>query len=169
VPQCHTRAPDGVTIIAYYDTEQNLCHSLDLNSSDNTVYLSELSTANPADRELMTSLLASVDGEKVKMEDIALDVMLGAGAPLDCNHGIQKGDVCLCDPGWVSSGLDSKQHVHWCDVLDDTNHQISTGPIRLSYIQELCAIIVSSTTSDIGTWPLSNTICPLVPPFGISV
>ena len=103
------------------------------------------------------------------MEDIALDVMLGAGAPLDCNHGIQKGDVCLCDPGWVSSGLDSKQHVHWCDVLDDTNHQISTGPIRLSYIQELCAIIVSSTTSDIGTWPLSNTICPLVPPFGISV
>ena len=52
-------------VLQYYDTEHNLCHSLDLNSSDNAVYLTELSTANPADRELMTSLLASVDGEKV--------------------------------------------------------------------------------------------------------
>jgi hypothetical protein len=65
-----------VCVTQYYDTEQNLCHSLDLNSSDNTVYLSELSTANPADRELMTSLLASVDGEKVVRPCVGLWVFL---------------------------------------------------------------------------------------------
>ena len=72
----------------YYDTEQNLCHSLDLNSSDNTVYLSELSIANPADRELMTSLLASVDGEKVVRPCVGVWVF-GSITSLLCHGGWQ--------------------------------------------------------------------------------
>ena len=72
-----------------------------------------------------------------------MDVMLGQGAPLDCNHGEQKGDICVCDPGWGSSGIDSHMQEHWCDVLDGSNVQISTGPIELNYVQELLAIIVS--------------------------
>lgn len=78
------------------------------------------------------------------MEDIALEASLGEGAPLDCNHGRQKGDICLCDSGWGSSGIDSNLQEHWCDVLDDSNLQYSTGPIQLTYLQELIAIIVSS-------------------------
>ena len=75
-----------------------------------------------------------------------MDVMMGAGAPLDCNHGEQKGGICVCDSGWGSSGIDSNIQEHWCDVLDSSNMQISTGPVELSYIQELTAIIVSSST-----------------------
>ena len=77
-----------VCVTQYYDTEQNLCHSLDLNSSDNTVYLSELSIANPADRELMTSLLASVDGEKVVRPCVGVWVF-GSITSLLCHGGWQ--------------------------------------------------------------------------------
>ena len=78
-----------------------------------------------------------------------MDVMMGEGAPLDCNHGEQKGDICMCDPGWGSSGIDSNMYEHWCDVLDGSNIQISTGPIELNYVQELLAIIVSSSTQSL--------------------
>lgn len=80
---------------------------------------------------------------------------------LDCNHGEQDGNVCVCDEGWASSGLDSKDQEHWCDVRDSTGIPVDTGPIRLTYIQELSAIIVSSHT----TWLCSkcNNILVCIP------
>ena len=77
------------------------------------------------------------------MDDISLDATMGF-APLDCNHGVQQGDFCACDEGWASSGIDSKDQEHWCDVRDSSQLPVNTGPKRLTYIQELTAIIVSS-------------------------
>ena len=76
------------------------------------------------------------------MDDILVDAMMGS-TPLDCNHGEQSGDMCVCDSGWASSGIDSKMQEHWCDVRDSSNIQFITGPTRLTYIQELTLILVS--------------------------
>ena len=76
------------------------------------------------------------------MDDLSMDAAMGF-APLDCNHGVQQGDFCVCDEGWASSGIDSKDQEHWCDVRDSSHIPFNTGPIRLTYIQELTAIIVS--------------------------
>ena len=80
------------------------------------------------------------------MDDLSVDATMGF-APLDCNHGVQQGDFCVCDEGWASSGLDSKDQEHWCDVRDGSHIPFDTGPIRLTYIQELTAIIVSLKAS----------------------
>ena len=77
------------------------------------------------------------------MDTIALDAMMGSTTPLDCNHGEQEGDLCVCDEGWASSGIDSNLQEHWCDVMDGSSVPFSTGPKRLSYAQEVTAVIVS--------------------------
>lgn len=65
---------------------------------------------------------------------------------LDCNHGTQDEDVCVCDEGWTSSGVDSNDQEHWCDVMKGSGW-FDTGPIELGYLQEIATIIVSSTPS----------------------
>lgn len=65
---------------------------------------------------------------------------------LDCNHGTQDEDVCVCDQGWTSSGVDSNDQEHWCDVREG-KRLFDTGPIELGYLQEIATIIVSSTSS----------------------
>ena len=63
---------------------------------------------------------------------------------LDCNHGVLDGRVCVCDEGWASSGLDSQQQHHWCDVRDSTAVGVNIGPAMLTYKQEVAAVTVSS-------------------------
>lgn len=65
---------------------------------------------------------------------------------LDCNHGTQEEDTCVCDEGWTSSGLDSNDQEHWCDVRESKGF-FDTGPIELGYLQEIATIIVSFTSS----------------------
>lgn len=74
---------------------------------------------------------------------------------LDCNHGTQNEDTCVCDQGWTSSGLDSNDQEHWCDVRESKG-LFDTGPIELGYLQEIATIIVSSTSY--RTPAISNSI-----------
>ena len=96
-----------------------------------------------------------------EVDDIAVDAMMGSTVPLDCNHGQQSGDLCACDSGWSSSGIDSHMQEHWCNVRDSSNVQYTTGPKRLTYIQELTLIIVSllKHSSATSTYIYANYVC----------
>ena len=65
---------------------------------------------------------------------------------LDCHHGHQEGLHCLCDSGWISSGIhhDNPIDFHWCDTPEVS--ELTTQPLaprKLSKPLEYTAIIVS--------------------------
>lgn len=68
---------------------------------------------------------------------------------LNCNHGRPDGHYCLCDEGWVSSGIhrDNPLEFHWCDARKADSTTYRYGPRQLTAIQEISAIIVSYTDS----------------------
>lgn len=64
---------------------------------------------------------------------------------LNCNNGIQKGVICECDEGWMSSGVheSSLMDFYWCDrkMVDRASMQMQ--PKKLSKPVEIVLIIVS--------------------------
>lgn len=65
---------------------------------------------------------------------------------LKCNHGSQKGPICECDDGWMSSGIhkDNALNFNWCDkMIVDNAASLQMEPRRLSKGVEILLIIVS--------------------------
>ena len=64
---------------------------------------------------------------------------------LQCNHGHQEGIYCVCDEGWISSGIheDEPLNFHWCDVPKVDPTTIQHGPRYLTKPQEITIIVVS--------------------------
>lgn len=64
---------------------------------------------------------------------------------LKCNRGIQKGVICECDEGWMSSGVheSSLLDFHWCDTKMVDKATIQRQPRKLSKPLEISVSIVS--------------------------
>lgn len=64
---------------------------------------------------------------------------------LKCNNGVQKGVLCECDEGWMSSGVhkSSLLDFHWCDTRMVDKASIQMEPKKLPKIVEIILIIVS--------------------------
>ena len=62
-----------------------------------------------------------------------------------CNHGHQDGIHCICDEGWISSGLhrDNPLKFNWCDSRVSDSYDNSGAPKKLSKGLEVFLIVVS--------------------------
>jgi hypothetical protein len=107
VTPCNTRGTDGLSVVAYYDRETNICHRLDW-LDGNEINQIESDTEIPQTINSSTAkYFAGFEPTKLSKEHVTLQ----------CNHGQQTGIYCQCDEGWVSSGLDPQYPTvyHWCD------------------------------------------------------
>ena len=64
---------------------------------------------------------------------------------LKCNHGVQKGLLCECDNGWMSSGVreSSLLEFHWCDTKMVNKASLIMEPKKLSKGLEIFLATVS--------------------------
>ncbi len=62
---------------------------------------------------------------------------------LKCNHGVQKGVICECDHGYMSSGVHELDllEFHWCDTRMVNRAQME--PRKLSKPVEVVISLVS--------------------------
>lgn len=67
---------------------------------------------------------------------------------LKCNHGVQKGMICECDNGWMSSGVQQSSLLDfkWCDRKMVDKATIQLQPRKLSTAVEIFLSIVSSSS-----------------------
>ena len=64
---------------------------------------------------------------------------------LECNHSHQDGIHCICDEGWISSGLhrDNPLKFNWCDSRVSDPYNNSGAPKKLSKGLEVFLIVAS--------------------------
>ena len=70
---------------------------------------------------------------------------------LKCNHGVQKGVICECDHGWMSSGVQQSSLLEfkWCDRKMVDKASIQLRPTKLSKPLEIILCIVSLNKRDV--------------------
>lgn len=134
VVECNTRGSDGVTIIAYYDWEDNICVQYKWFSDDN--YLKQV--------ESDTEIPVEIDpSQSIYYPDLEPHLLTNI-SELSCNHGKQNEYYCECDDGWISSGIhkDNPIEFHWCDQEEETSLTYSQAPRTIGKIQEYVSIIL---------------------------
>ena len=64
---------------------------------------------------------------------------------LKCNNGVQKGVMCECNKGWMSSGVHESNPLvfNWCDRKMVDKASIQMAPRKLSKSMEIVLILVS--------------------------